>query len=68
MLCPFRLPAAWEAHLLLIQSICFLIKFEGDDLHNYMGINLSTPGQYEMTKEKPETKPDEARKYFSPFF
>lgn len=35
-----------------------------------MGINLSTPGQYEASekkkKKKPETKPDEARKYFFP--
>lgn len=38
-----------EAHLLLlIQSIPFLIKFEGVDLREYM-LNLPTPGRYRVT-------------------
>lgn len=49
ILCPFRLPPARETHLLLIQSIWFLIKFEGEDLHDYIQIKLSTPGQYQVT-------------------
>lgn len=58
-LCPFRLPAAEKARLLLVRSIWFLIKFEGEDQHDNGLINPLTPDQYRVTQTWAKAKQGE---------
>ena len=55
-MCPSRLLSAQQAHLILIQSIRFLIKSEGEDLHDFVQINLPAPVQYQVTQTRDEAK------------